>query len=98
MKPEETLENSKISLKTAVLSLIVIGGWLGSLFGVYFSMLNRVEETQKIAMETKSRLDKFSPDLIVYQVNELRDQVKKSNDKADYIISLLNGNPSNGHR
>lgn len=86
---KETLENIGIPLKTVVIIVMALFTYGGSLATVYFTMKSKVDTATEIASETKERLNKFNPDVIVYQVQELKEQVKESNSKADAILTLL---------
>lgn len=86
---KETLENIGIPLRTVVIIIMALFTYGGSLATVYFTMKSKVDTATEIASETKDRLNKFNPDVIVYQVQELKEQVKESNNKADAILTLL---------
>lgn len=86
---KETLENIGIPLKTVVVIVMAVITYGVSLATVYFTMKSKVDTATEIASETKDRLNKFNPDVIVYQVQELKEQVKESNSKADAILTLL---------
>lgn len=86
---KETLENIGIPLKTVVVIVMAVITYGVSLATVYFTMKSKVDTATEIASETKERLNKFNPDVIVYQVQELKEQVKESNSKADAILTLL---------
>jgi len=86
---KETLENIGIPLKTVVVIIMAVITYGVSLATVYFTMKSKVDTATEIASETKDRLNKFNPDVIVYQVQELKEQVKESNSKADAILTLL---------
>lgn len=86
---KETIENIGIPLKTVVVIVMTVITYGVSLATVYFTMKSKVDTATEIASETKDRLNKFNPDVIVYQVQELKEQVKESNNKADKILQLL---------
>lgn len=80
-----TLEDSKISIKIVIQIVI----YLGSLMAVYFTMRGDIRDLQKTVDRQEVILTKYSPEVLSIQLNDVKEDLKEINGKADNILKLI---------
>jgi hypothetical protein len=79
------IEKMNIPLKTVVAIVI----YISSLVGVYYTMKFRIDDTEAKVTLLQNELNKYSPEVMDYRLNEVQVQVAKLNDKADKIYNEI---------
>lgn len=79
------LEDSKISIKIVIQIVI----YLGSLMAVYFTMRGDIRDLQKTVDRQEVILTKYSPEVLSIQLNDVKEDLKEINGKADNILKLI---------
>lgn len=91
---ENDIEKSKISLKTYVVSIIVIVSWVGGLCAVYFPMQGKLNDANARVIKLETRLDKYNLDVLDYKVGQMALQLNSTDAKINDILIVLNANRS----